>query len=36
MQIEHESVQEAKSGDSVGIKVAEKVHIHDKVYRVTE
>ena len=33
MQIEHASVSEAKSGDLVGIKVAEKVHPHDKVYK---
>lgn len=36
IQIEHESVQEAKAGDFVGIKVKDKVHPHDKVYRVIE
>jgi hypothetical protein len=34
MQIEHQSVKEAKVGDSVGIKVGEKIRTHDKVYKV--
>jgi len=34
MQIEHETVKEAKVGDSVGIKVPDRVRIHDKVYKV--
>jgi len=34
LQIEHASVTEAKSGDSVGIKVAQKVHPGDKVFKV--
>ena len=34
MQIEHNAVEEAKAGDSVGIKVANKVHEHDKVFKV--
>ena len=34
MQIEHESVKEAKVGDSVGIKVGDRVRTHDKVYKV--
>jgi putative protease len=34
MQIEHVDVSEAKAGDSVGIKVAQKVHPRDKVYKV--
>ncbi len=34
MQIEHASIEEAKSGDSVGIKVIQKVHPNDKVYKV--
>ena len=34
IQIEHASVPEAKSGDIIGIKVASKVHPHDKVYKV--
>lgn len=36
MQIEHESVQEAKVGDSVGIKTSEKVRTHDKVFKIKE
>lgn len=36
MQIEHNIVQEAKAGDFVGIKVGQKVHPHDKVFKVTE
>jgi len=35
IQIEHVSVSEAKLGDSVGIKVAGKVHPGDKVFKVT-
>ena len=34
MQIEHASVSEAKAGDSVGIKVAQKVHPQDTVFKV--
>jgi putative protease len=34
MQIEHKSVTEVKEGDSVGIKVSEKVREKDKVYKV--
>lgn len=36
MQIEHEQVEKAKAGDSVGIKVKERVRKHDKVYKVIE
>ena len=36
MQIEHESVESAKKGDEVGIKVIEKVHPHDEVYILAE
>ncbi|OGX14813.1 MAG: translation elongation factor-like protein [Omnitrophica WOR_2 bacterium RBG_13_41_10] len=35
MQIEHANVSEAKAGDSIGIKVASKVHPGDKVFKVT-
>ncbi len=35
IQIEHQSVPEAKAGDIVGIKVAQKVHPHDRVFKVT-
>jgi translation initiation factor IF-2 len=34
MQIEHESVKEAKNGDDVGIKVNDKVRGRDTVYKV--
>ena len=34
MQIEHKSVTEARRGDSVGIKVSEKVRDGDKVYKI--
>ena len=34
MQIEHASITEAKKGDSVGIKVPEKVREGDKVYKI--
>ncbi|UCE99805.1 MAG: translation elongation factor-like protein [Planctomycetota bacterium] len=34
MQIEHESVSEAKAGDSIGIKVPDKVRTGDKVLKV--
>ena len=33
MQIEHKPVTEAKKGDSVGVKVPEKVRKGDKVYK---
>lgn len=36
MQIEHENIQEAKEGDSVGVKVNEKVREGDAVYKVIE
>jgi putative protease len=34
MQIEHEIVQSAAKGKSVGIKLADKVREHDKVFKV--
>ena len=34
MQIEHKFVTEAKKGDSVGVKVPEKVREGDKVYKI--
>ena len=34
MQIEHDAVTEAKKGDSIGLKVSERVRRHDKVYKV--
>ena len=33
MEIEHESVQEAKAGDQIGIKVPGKVRKNDRVYK---
>jgi translation elongation factor EF-1alpha len=36
LQIERESVEAAKPGDNVGIKVIQKVHAHDKVYKLKD
>ncbi|MBR9676436.1 hypothetical protein GOV05_05490 [Candidatus Woesearchaeota archaeon] len=36
MQINHQEVQEAKSGDEVGIKLNEHVRVGDVVFLVTE
>ena len=36
MQIEHDEVDEAKVGDSVGIKVSDRVRANDKVFKVVE
>jgi translation elongation factor EF-1alpha len=35
MELEHEPVDAAKVGDSVGIQVSERAREHDQVYRVT-
>ena len=35
MQIEHLKVQTAKAGETVGLKVPQKCHQHDKVLKVT-
>ena len=35
IQIEHESITEAKSGDSIGLQVPGKVRKHDKVYKIS-
>lgn len=35
MQVEHNDITEAKAGDKVGIKVDQKVHEHDMVYKIT-
>ncbi len=35
MQIEHESVEGAEQGQSVGIKVAERVRPGDTIYRIS-
>lgn len=36
MQIEHEQVEKAKKGQSIGLKVEQPVRENDKVYKVTE
>jgi len=36
MQINNVAVEEAKAGDSVGVKVSERVRKRDTVYKVTE
>ena len=36
MQIEHETIDEAKKGESIGLKVSKPVREKDKVYRVSE
>ena len=35
MQIEHATVDAAKTGDEIGLKVVEHAREHDKVYKVT-
>lgn len=36
MQIEHNNVEEAKAEDLVGVKLEQKVHPKDKVFKVLE
>lgn len=36
MQINNVDVTEAKAGDSVGIKVSDRVRMGDKIYKVTD
>jgi putative protease len=36
MQIEHETIETAKKGDSVGMKVVDKVRENDQVYKIVE
>ncbi|MEX0616827.1 MAG: translation elongation factor-like protein [Candidatus Woykebacteria bacterium] len=36
MQLEHKPTDEAKKGNEVAIKVAQKVHDNDKVYKVED
>jgi putative protease len=36
MQIEHENVEKATKGQSIGLKVNDRVREHDVVYRVVE
>lgn len=35
MQVEHANVPEAKAGEVIGIKLTQKVHPGDKVFKVT-
>jgi hypothetical protein len=34
MQVEHKGIQEAKAGQSVGMKVTDRVHVNDQVFKV--
>jgi translation elongation factor EF-1alpha len=36
LQIEHQPVNEAKPGDDVAMKVIQRVHTHDKVFKLTD
>lgn len=36
LQVEHEAVEEAKAGDKIGVKVADRVRGGDHVYRVSD
>jgi translation elongation factor EF-Tu-like GTPase len=36
MQIDNAAVNEAKAGDSIGVKVSERVRKHDSVYKITD
>lgn len=36
LQIEHRAVEEARPGDDAGLKVIQKVHAHDKIFRITD
>jgi translation initiation factor IF-2 len=36
MQVDHDTVEEAKKGDSIGMKVPDRVREQDIVYKVTE
>ena len=36
MEIENETVEQARAGDLVGVKVKERVREKDKVYKITE
>jgi hypothetical protein len=36
MEVDNQSVEEAKAGDMVGIKVQERVRENDKVYKVLD
>lgn len=34
MQIEHKNIEKAKAGDSIGLKVIDKVRENDQVYKI--
>ena len=36
LQIEHRSVEEAQPGQDVALKVVQRVHPHDKVFKITD
>jgi putative protease len=36
LQIEHQPVDQANPGDDVGLKVIQKVHAHDRVFKLTD
>lgn len=36
LQIEHQPVEEAKPGDDAAMKVIQKAHPHDKVFKITD
>lgn len=36
MQIEHENINEAKAGDSIGLKVDDRVREGDQVYKILQ
>ena len=36
LQIEHKEINEAKAGDDVAMKVIQRVHPNDKVFKITE
>jgi len=36
LQIEHQPVEKANPGDDVGLRVIQKVHAHDKVFKLTD
>jgi len=36
MQIEHESIEKAKKGDAIGLKVGQSVREGDQVYKIVE
>ncbi|MCQ3939133.1 MAG: hypothetical protein DPW18_19120 [Chloroflexi bacterium] len=36
LQVEHQPVNEVKPGDDVAMKVVQRVHVHDKVFKLTD